>query len=179
MNEVPTAAPAREFPQKCSYEKDELLAFANREFGPELPPLPLPPMLMLHRIVEIRQDGENGAGFAAAEYDILPDNFFFPVHFKNFPVLPGCMGIDGVWQLAGFYLGWLGARGIGMAISLDGGKFRGGVLPTTKLVRFEIEVASARVSRILSRVVASAKVLADEKEIYTFAEVAVGVAPRR
>ncbi|MDA8870996.1 3-hydroxyacyl-[acyl-carrier-protein] dehydratase FabA, partial [Rhizobiaceae bacterium] len=100
----------------------------------------LPPMLMFDRITEVSESGgENGKGFIRAEFDINPDLWFFPCHFQGDPVMPGCLGLDALWQLTGFYLGWLGEPGKGRAISTGEVKFTGQITPATKLVEYGVD----------------------------------------
>jgi 3-hydroxyacyl-[acyl-carrier protein] dehydratase/trans-2-decenoyl-[acyl-carrier protein] isomerase len=102
-------------------------------FGEGNPQLPMPPMLMFDRITDITEDGgDKGKGLVVAELDIKPDLWFFDCHFVNDPVMPGCLGLDAMWQLLGFYLGWLGLEGKGRALSVGGVKFSGMVLPNIK-----------------------------------------------
>lgn len=127
--------------QKSSYAYEELLACARGEmFGPGNAQLPAPPMLMFDRITDISETGgEHGKGYARAEFDIKPDLWFFPCHFIGDPVMPGCLGLDALWQLTGFFLGWLGEPGKGRAISTGEVKFSGMVTPETKLVEYGID----------------------------------------
>ena len=127
--------------RQSSYSYDELLTCAEGElFGPGNAQLPLPPMLMVHRITDISETGgEFDKGYLRAEFDITPDLWFFPCHFKGNPVMPGCLGLDGMWQLTGFYLGWLGEQGRGMALSTGEVKFKGMVTPDVKLVEYGID----------------------------------------
>ena len=96
-----------DFVQKPSYDYDDLIDCANQKmFGPGNAQLPLPPMLMVDRITHISEDGgEHGKGRIEAEFNITPDKWFFDCHFKNNPIMPGCLGLDGLWQLTGFFLG--------------------------------------------------------------------------
>ena len=121
---------------KSSYDYDELLACARGDlFGKENAQLPYPPMLMFHRITEVRESGgEFGKGVIRAELDIHPDLWFFPCHFIGDPVMPGCLGLDAMWQLCGFFLCWLGEPGKGRALSTGEVKFTGMVTPATKKV---------------------------------------------
>ena len=117
-----------------------LLACGRGELFAEGPQLPLPPMLMFDRISEIAETGgEYGKGLVRAELDVKPDLWFFPCHFKGDPVMPGCLGLDALWQLLGFFLGWLGSSGKGRALGLGELKFSGQVLPTMKNVVYGIE----------------------------------------
>ena len=124
-----------------SYTKDELIQCAQGHlFGPGNAQLPMPPMLMMDRIVKITEEGgEHGFGEVIAELDIHPKLWFFECHFENDPVMPGCLGLDAMWQLLGFYLGWKGFKGKGRA---RGGeiKFNGTVLPEAKKVSYNIQI---------------------------------------
>ena len=128
--------------RQSNYSYEELLKCGRGElFGPGNAQPPLPPMLMFDRITEINDNGgEFGKGQIVAEFDIKPDLWFFPCHFEGDPVMPGCLGLDALWQLTGFFLGWLGEPGRGRAISTGEVKFTGMVLPTTKLVTYEINI---------------------------------------
>lgn len=134
--------------QKDQYAYEDLLACGRGElFGPGNALLPAPPMLMLDRITSISSEGGSyGKGVAQAEYEISPDRWFFDCHFINDPVMPGCLGVDALWQLFGFYLGWTGAPGRGRALGVGQVKFTNQVLPTNKLVTYQIDV-----KRIMSR----------------------------
>ena len=122
------------FQPKPSYTYDELIACANGKlFGPGNAKLPMPPMLMFDRITHISAEGgAHGKGELVAEFDIKPDAWFFQCHFIGDPVMPGCLGLDAVWQLLGFYLGWTGAQGSGRALGVGEVKFSGQVLPEEK-----------------------------------------------
>jgi 3-hydroxyacyl-[acyl-carrier protein] dehydratase/trans-2-decenoyl-[acyl-carrier protein] isomerase len=167
------------FPKKNSYAFPEILAFANREFGDDLPPLPLPPWLMLHRVVTMSESGGKfDLGAAVAEYDVRPTDSYFASHFKGNPLMPGVLGVDAVQQLAGFMLVWSGARGDGMAFGVDGVKFRGKVTPNSGTIRIGIEVKQIKLAKI-STIRASGWVEADGKAIYTIDEATVGVVARK
>jgi len=120
--------------QKNSYTYDDLIKCGNGElFGPGNAQLPQPPMLMFDRITHISTEGgEYGKGEIIAELDINPDLWFFQCHFNEDPVMPGCLGVDAMWQLIGFYLGWLGGPGRGRALGSGSIKFTGQVLPAAK-----------------------------------------------
>ena len=128
--------------QKNSFNYDELIACANGElFGEGNAKLPLPPMLMFDRITEIKRDiGEFKKGFIKAELDIKNNLWFFDCHFKNDPVMPGCLGLDAMWQLVGFYLGWIGEPGKWRALGVNSVKFTGEGLKKAKKATYEINM---------------------------------------
>ena len=128
--------------QKNSYSYEDLLECGHgRLFGPGNAQLPLPPMLMVDRIAKITEDGgEYGKGEIVAELDVNPDLWFFKCHFEGDPVMPGCLGLDAMWQLVGFFLGWSGGQGRGRAISVGEVKFSGQILETAKKVTYRINI---------------------------------------
>lgn len=162
--------------RQSSYSYEELLKCGRGElFGPGNAQLPLPPMLMFDRITEINENGgEFGKGQIVAELDINPDLWFFPCHFQGDPVMPGCLGLDALWQLTGFFLGWLGAPGRGRAISTGEVKFSDMVLPTTKLVTYEINIQRI-ILRRLKLAVAEGVVKADGVPIFHAKDLRVGL----
>jgi 3-hydroxyacyl-[acyl-carrier protein] dehydratase/trans-2-decenoyl-[acyl-carrier protein] isomerase len=161
---------------KSSYNYDELLTCGRGDlFGPGNAQLPLPPMLMFDRITEITNDGGSyGKGSIVAELDVNPELWFFRCHFEGDPVMPGCLGLDAVWQMVGFYLGWLGGPGKGRALGSGEVKFAGQVTPDVKLVRYEVDLKRV-ISRKLYMGIADGRVLADGKEIYLTKDLRVGL----
>ena len=164
------------FSPKPSYSYDDLIACGHGQlFGPGNAKLPLPPMLMFDRITEISlTGGAQDKGFLKAEFDIKPDLWFFQCHFEGDPVMPGCLGLDSLWQLLGFYLGWTGAPGSGRALGLGELKFTGQVLPETKLVQYNIDIKRV-INRKLVLGVADGQVIADGKVIYEATDLKVGL----
>ena len=162
--------------KQSSYSYDELIAHGNGELpGQDISRLPLPPMLMFDRIVNISEDGgEHGKGQVIAELDVKPDLWFFDCHFKGDPVMPGCLGLDAVWQLVGFFLSWAGGPGKGRALGVGEVKFSGQVEPDAKLVRYEINMKRV-ISRRLYMGIADAKVILDGEVIYTMTDLKVGL----
>ncbi len=143
------------------------------------PRLPLGSMLMLGHIPHLSATGgEHGKGFARAKLHISPDLWFFRVHFKDNPVMPACLMLDGLWQLTGFTLGWLGARGEGLATGVEGPvKFTGKVQPTAQLIEYGIEVRRVRISPRMSRIIADGWLGRDGEEIATAKGLTVTVIP--
>ena len=159
-----------------SYTREQLLASARGElFGPGKGRLPADPMLMLDRITEINDHGgAHGKGMIRAELDIHPDLWFFKCHFQGDPVMPGCLGLDAMWQLTGFYLTWLGAAGRGRALGVGEVKFTGQVLPSAKKVTYEIDVSRV-INRKLVLAVTDGRMLVDGRVIYTAKDLRVGL----
>lgn len=162
--------------KKNSFTLDELLACGRGEmFGEGNAQLPLPPMLMFDRIVSITEDGgKYGNGQIVAELDVKPDLWFFGCHFPGDPVMPGCLGLDAMWQLVGFYLGWSGGPGHGRALGAGEVKFTGQVLPTGKLVTYRIDIKRL-IMRKLVMGIADARMEVDGREIYTANDLKVGL----
>ena len=153
-----------------------LLACARGElFGEGNARLPLPPMLMFDRITEIKADGgSQGKGSVEAEFDIKPDLWFFKCHFQNDPVMPGCLGLDALWQMAGFFLGWMGGLGKGRALGVGEVKFSGMILPSSKLVTYYVEFKRLIMRRLVVGV-ADGIVKVDGKVIYEAKDLRVGL----
>ncbi len=162
--------------KKSSYDLNDLLACGRGEvFGPGNARLPMPPMLMLDRIAIINEDGgAHGLGQIVAELDIRPDLWFFGCHFESDPVMPGCLGLDAMWQLVGFFLGWKGGLGRGRALGSGEVKFTGQVLPTAKKVTYRIEIKRL-IMRKLVMGIADATMEVDGREIYVANDLRVGL----
>lgn len=162
--------------QPHSFDHDEVLRIAAGEhFGPRAPKLPQPPMLMVDRITQVTADGGTyGNGYVEAELDISPDLWFFQCHFKDDPVMPGCLGLDAMWQLTGFFLAWSGRRGKGRALGVKELKFSGQVLPDNKLVTYQINIRRV-IDRKLVLVVGDGNMLVDGESIYSANEMRVGL----
>ena len=163
--------------KKNSYSYDELINCGNGQlFGPGNAKLPLPPMLMFDRITEINDNnGEFQKGCLKAELDIKKDLWFFDCHFKGDPVMPGCLGLDAMWQLVGFYLGGVGNPGKGRALGVGTVKFTGEVLQDVKLVKYEIDMKKIMSPGGTTVGLANGVVLADEKKIYSAESLKVGL----
>ncbi|MFV2004695.1 MAG: 3-hydroxyacyl-[acyl-carrier-protein] dehydratase FabA [Gammaproteobacteria bacterium] len=159
-----------------SYSYEELLTCSRGElFGPGNAQLPAPNMLMLDRITRIAETGGTyGKGEIKAELDIKPGLWFFECHFKDDPVMPGCLGLDAMWQLVGFYLGWLGHPGRGRALGVGEVKFSGQVLPTGKTVEYQIDIKRV-IARGLVMGIADATMSIDGREIYVAKNLRVGL----
>lgn len=164
------------FQRKSSYTYQDLLACGHGElFGPGNARLPLPPMLMFDRITNVSEtDGAHGKGIIEAELDIKTDLWFFACHFESDPVMPGCLGLDALWQLLGFYLGWTGAKGSGRALGLGELKLTGQVLPETKLVQYRVDIKRL-INRKLVLGVGDGVMMADGKVIYQATDLKVGL----
>ncbi len=162
--------------RKNSYSYDELISCGHSElFGPGNAQLPLPNMLMFDRITEINDDGgDYGKGLIVAELDVKPELWFFSCHFEGDPVMPGCLGLDAMWQLVGFYLGWLGGPGHGRALGSGEVKFSGQVTPDVKKVTYRINLKRI-IQRRLFMGIADATLEADGKAIYTASNLKVGL----
>jgi 3-hydroxyacyl-[acyl-carrier protein] dehydratase/trans-2-decenoyl-[acyl-carrier protein] isomerase len=161
---------------KGSYTKDDLLESGRGGyFGPGNAQLPAPPMLMMDRITEISlEGGEFGKGYAVAELDITPELWFFACHFIADPVMPGCLGLDAMWQLVGYWLGWSGLPGKGRALGVGEVEFRGYVTPEKRLVRYEVNLKRARRGK-LAIGVADGRLFVDDVCAYTAKDLKVGM----
>ena len=159
-----------------SFSKEELLACGNGEmFGPGNAQLPTPNMLMMDRITIINSDGgEYGKGKMIAELDITPDLWFFDCHFPGDPVMPGCLGLDAMWQLVGFFLAWSDNPGRGRALGVGEVKFTEQVLPTAKKVRYEIDMKRL-ITRKLVLGIGDGVMYVDDREIYNAKDLRVGL----
>lgn len=160
----------------ASLDREQLLQCASGEmFGPGNARLPAPPMLMFDRITRVSEDGGAfGKGELTAELDIHPDLWFFACHFIGDPVMPGCLGVDAMWQLAGFFLPWLGEPGQGRALGVGEVKFTGQVLPGAKLVRYQIDVKRVLRGK-LRLVIADGRTFVDDRLIYEARDLRVGL----
>ncbi len=158
-------------------DREAILACAaGKMFGPENARLPSPPMLMFDRITCITEDGgSHDKGYIEAELDIHPDLWFFDCHFAGDPVMPGCLGLDAMWQLAGFFLPWLGLPGRGRALGVGEVKFTGQILPHATLVRYQIDVRRVMRSGKLPLVIADGTTFVDDKPIYSARNMRVGL----
>ena len=159
-----------------SLSKEQLLECASGHmFGEGNPQLPMPPMLMMDRVTEISSDnGMFDKGHVIAEFNIDPDLWFFKCHFPGDPVMPGCLGLDALWQLTGFNLGWRGMTGKGRALGVGEVKFTGMVTPKTKLVTYHVDFTRV-IDRRLKMGIANGKMFADGQEIYNTENMKVGL----
>ncbi len=169
-----------EFLGREHFEKEDLLAFANGTLCEDAPPdftarLPLPPMLMVDRVIEIESRGNRGR--IVGERDVHVDDWFFQCHFRDDPVQPGCLGVDGVWQLIGFYCNWRGGLGSGRALGCGEVEFFGQIRPHDRVIRYEIEIR--RYTELpqsgAAMAIGDARLLVDGEEIYTIKKAKVGL----
>jgi len=161
---------------KSAYTRDELeLCGSGGLFGSETARLPSGNMLMFDRILKINgEGGSHGKGQITAELDIRPDLWFFGCHFSDDPVMPGCLGLDSLWQLCGFFLAWSGCKGKGRALGAGKVKFTGQILPTAQKVVYKLNMKRV-IARKLSMVIADGTVAVDERVIYTAEDLKVGL----
>ena len=162
--------------RRLSFSYEDLIACGRGElFGPGNAQLPLPPMLMFDRISEISETGgANGKGGVKAEFDIKPDLWFFACHFKGDPVMPGCLGLDAMWQMLGFFLGWMKAPGRGRALGVGEVKFTGMIVPTVKKLTFHVHLKRVMLRKLVLGI-ADGFVHADGKPVYEALGLKVGL----
>lgn len=162
--------------QPSSFDHEALLASGRGElFGPGNPQLPAPPMLMFDRIVRVSADGgDHGKGYIEAELDIHPDLWFFQCHFIGDPVMPGCLGLDAMWQLVGFFLGWSGGQGRGRALGVGEVRFTGQVTPEVRRVVYKVHLKRV-INRRLVMGIADGVLESDGVAIYTASDMRVGL----
>jgi 3-hydroxyacyl-[acyl-carrier protein] dehydratase/trans-2-decenoyl-[acyl-carrier protein] isomerase len=161
--------------RRSSFDYEDLLACGRGELFDDGPQLPLPPLLMFDRISEIAEaGGQYGKGLVRAVLDLKPDLWFFPCHFKGDPVMPGCLGIDALWQMLGFFLGWLGSPGKGRALGLGELKFSGQVLPTVRQVIYGIDIKRVMRTKLVLGI-ADGWLKADGSIIYRAIDLKVGL----
>lgn len=162
--------------KRSRFDYEDLLACARGElFGPGNAQLPLPPMLMLDRISEISETGgANGRGFIRAEFDVKPDLWFFACHFKGDPVMPGCLGLDGLWQMCGFFLGWLGLPGRGRALGVGEVKLTDMVVPSVKKLVYGVDLKRVFKGKLVLGI-ADGWLEADGRRIYEARDLRVGL----
>ena len=168
--------PADNAPRQNSYDYDDLIRCAHGAlFTPDNARLPKPDMLMFDRITHISADGgTHDKGLVTAEMDVKPEQWFFDCHFVGDPVMPGCLGLDALWQMVGFFLTWSRLPGRGRALGVDEVKFTGEILPHCKLVEYRIDLKRVLKGR-LNMGIADGQVLVDQKLVYTTKNLRVGL----
>src|SRR5665213_2799794 len=171
------AQPEGTIMRPSAYDYDNLLACGRGElFGPGNAQLPLPPMLMFDRITSVAEDGgEHGKGHIVAELDVKPDLWFFACHFKGDPVMPGCLGLDALWQMTGFFLGWMKAQGRGRALGVGEVKLTSMIVPTVKKLTYHVHMKRVILRRLVMGV-ADGFVTADSIPAYEALDMKVGLA---
>lgn len=162
--------------QKSSYAFEDLIECAKgRLFGPGNAQLPMPPMLMFDRIIQINSTGgKYGKGEIVAELDVKPDLWFFKCHFEGDPVMPGCLGLDALWQMLGFFLGWMKAPGRGRAIGVGEVKLTGMIVPTVKKLTYHVHPKRVILRRLVMGI-GDGFVTADGKGVYEATDMKVGL----
>ncbi|MBX2856625.1 MAG: bifunctional 3-hydroxydecanoyl-ACP dehydratase/trans-2-decenoyl-ACP isomerase [Rhodobacteraceae bacterium] len=162
--------------RKSNYSYDDLLACGRGElFGPGNAQLPAPPMLMMDRVTSISEDGgAHGKGVVEAEFDVKKDAWFFQCHFLGDPVMPGCLGLDALWQLTGFFLGWKGLEGRGRALGVGEVKFTEMVTPTVRLIKYTVDIKRV-IDRRLKLGIADGRMFVDGELAYTIKDMRVGL----
>ena len=165
-----------EINKQSSFSYKDLIACGQGKlFSEGGPPLPSPPMLMFDRISKINStQGEFNKGEVVADLDINPNLWFFDCHFKNDPVMPGCLGLDALWQLLGFHLGWLGGKGSGRALAVGNVKFSGQILPSNKSLTYKLDIKRI-IMRKLILGIANGKVICDDNLVYEAEDIRVGL----
>ena len=166
----------QDFRARDSFDYEDLLACGHGQlFGPGNARLPLPPMLMFDRISHISEEGgAHGKGTVVAELDIRPDLWFFQCHFESDPVMPGCLGLDAMWQMVGFHLGWLGLPGRGRALGVGEVKMREQVLPEVKKVTYDVSIKRV-INRRLVLGIADGVMSTDGEPAYEVKDLRVGL----
>ncbi len=162
--------------KKNSYIKEELIQCAQGDmFGSGNAQLPMPPMLMFDRILDINEEGgSEGKGLIIAELEVQPELWFFDCHFPGDPVMPGCLGLDAMWQLIGFFLGWMGGPGRGRALGSGEVKFTGQVTPKSKIVTYRIDMKRVMMRKLVMGI-GDGSMSVDGREIYTAKDLRVGL----
>ena len=165
-----------EISKKTSFSYDDLIACGDGKlFSNGGPPLPSPPMLMFDSIKKISSEsGDFNKGEVIAELNINKDLWFFNCHFKNDPVMPGCLGLDALWQLLGFHLGWLGGKGSGRALAVGSVKFTGQILPSNKKLIYKLDIKRIIMRRLILGI-ANGKVICDDDLVYEADDIKVGL----